>query len=205
MVKAQFSNTYHAVRQRVLRLPSMVIGGMKAQAKRDARNVVKIFRWGIINNRLHLKRLKPDTVNSKERSGMQSPATPLLGVGEADPRTYVNMLEVANVGNRMYSVRPKPGFHYPDPDRPDAEPVKLSVLFDVHEYGTTIANGFGRGIVIRIPPRPALRYAFRRYMAERAKADPAVKVRAAIAKYVREGDAAALARIARKLEPGGGR
>jgi hypothetical protein len=113
------------------------------------------------------------------------------------------MMEVAKVGDRMWVVRPKRGNHHPDPDRPDAKPISLRALFDVHEYGTTISNGFGRGIVIRIPPRPAMRYAYRRYMAERAKQDPALRMRAAIARFIRLGDAAALSRIARKMERAG--
>ena len=79
----------------------------------------------------------------------------------------------------------------------------LSVLFDVHEYGAVITNGFGRGIYIRIPPRPALRYAYRKYMAAKAKNDPSPQIGKAIVAAVQHGDQDAIARIAKKLERGG--
>jgi hypothetical protein len=199
MVKPKFSPNYWAVRKRIQRLPRLVIGQMKAKAKHDAQRVIEVFQDGISQQNLRLQRLKPATIKKKAERGWMQPTTPLYGIGFDDSNTYVNMLEVVNVGDRKWAVRPKKGLHRIDPDEPQKKRIPLKVLFDVHEYGATITNGFGRGIFIRIPPRPALRYSYRRYMAMRMKEDPSVKVRVAIAKYVQEGDASALARIEKKL------
>lgn len=198
LVKPIFSKGYKAVHSRMQRLPKLTIGMLKTAAKRDAQGVIDLFKDGIENSTLRLRKLKPRTVDEKARKGYQLPGTPLYGVGLDDPKTYINMLEVRNVGNRQYEVLPKKGFHHQEPDD-TRTPIKLKDLFDVHEYGTVIANGFGMGILIRIPARPALRYAYRLYMRLRAKADPALAVRVAIAKYIREGDVQALARIQKKM------
>ena len=202
IVKPIFSKNYWAVQKRVQRLPQLGIGMMKASAKRDAKGVIKEFRDGIKNQTLRLRKLKPATVDRKGAKGWKQPGTPLYGIGFDDPKTYVNMLEVVNRGNRMFVVQPKKGLHRSDPSEPGKKRMELKDLFDVHEYGTVISNGFGRGIMIRIPPRPALRYAFRLYMRKRMKADPTIAVRVAIAKYIKLGDEQALKRISKKMALG---
>ena len=204
MVKAKFSQNYWAVRKRIQRLPRLMIKQMKAHARKDAQGVIDEFREGIKNDSLKLRRLKPSTIASKERYGLNQPGTPLYGLGLDDKRSYINMLHIRNEGNRLFVVRPKAGYHHgkKKPGDSPKKQIKLKDLFDVHEHGTVIANAFGRGIVVRIHPRPALRYAFRNYMRKRAKADPTTAVRAAIAKYVRAGDQEGLNRIMKKLEKG---
>jgi len=204
MVKAKFSKHYEAVKTRVRRLPKLMISQMKAHARRDANGVIKEFRDGISNDALMLRRLRPLTIESKARRALESPETPLYGLGMEDRRSYVNMLHVKKVGDRMYVVRPKPGYHHGKrwPGDQAKKQIKLKDLFDVHEYGAVINNAFGRGIVVRIPPRPALRFAYKKYIRRRARQDPAVAVRVAIAKYVRMGDAVALKRIEAKLAKG---
>ncbi len=206
MIKAKFSTNYWAVQSRIRRLPRLMIKQMRAHARRDARAVIQEFRRGIAEDSLRLRRLRPKTIERKEGKGFEQPDTPLYGLGFADKRSYVNMLHVVHVGQRMFVVRPKAGYHhgkrYPgDPD-PKPKTIKLKDLFDVHEYGTIIHNAFGRGLTVRIPPRPALRFAYRRYLRRRAKEDPAAAVRAAIAKYIQAGDTEALIRIHKKMERG---
>lgn len=202
LVKPIFSQNYWAVQKRVQRLPRVLIGKLKAAAKTDAQNVITVFQQGIETRSLHLQALRPRTIEEKERKGFLLPLHPLYGVGLEDERSYINMLEVVNKGDRMWVVQPKKGYHHKDPDHPEKRELLLKDLFDVHEYGTVITNGFGKGIFIRIPPRPALRYAYRKYMAAKAKEDPSVKVRAAIAQHVQDGDRQALARISAKLAKG---
>ncbi len=204
MVKAKFSKNYHAVNSRVRRLPKLMIKQMEAHALRDANGVIKEFRDGISNDGLMLKRLRPLTIESKTRRGLEAPETPLYAMGLGDSRSYANMLHVKKVGDRMYVVRPKPGYHHGKrwPGDQAKKQIKLKDLFDVHEYGAVINNAFGRGLIVRIPPRPALRFAYRKYIRRRARQDPAVAVRVAIAKYVRMGDKVALQRIEPKLAKG---
>jgi len=185
-----------AIRQRIHRLPKLSIGMMEARAKKDAKAVERGFREGIQADLLHLRRLKPGTIAAKEREGMISPSTPLFGLGPEDERAYSEMMQVKKVGNRMWVVKPKPGKHH-------SSELTLRQLFDVHEYGCTITNGFGRGILIRIPPRSAMRTAYRGYIRQMSKLDPSMKVRTAMAKFIQNGDKAALDRIHKKYVAGG--
>lgn len=204
MVKAKFSKHYEAVRSRVRRLPKLMIKQMEAHARKDANAVIKEFRDGISNDGLMLRRLRPLTIESKTRRGLGEPTFPLYALGLGNSRSYVNMLHVKKVGDRMYVVRPRPGYHHGKrwPGDQAKKQIKLKDLFDVHEYGAVINNAFGRGIVVRIPPRPALRFAYKKYIRRRAREDPAVAVRVAIAKYIRAGDTVALKRIEAKLAKG---
>ena len=59
VVKPIFSQRYWAVRKRIQRLPQLMIGQMKVAAKKDAAGVIATFRFGIINDSLRLKKLKP--------------------------------------------------------------------------------------------------------------------------------------------------
>jgi hypothetical protein len=202
VVRAKFSPRYWAVRKRIQRLPVLTIGMLKAHAKRDAKGIIKYFQDGLKDKTLRLKPLRPATVKAKKKKGWALPRNPLYGIGLDNPRTYINMLEVIDKGNRAWVVKPKRGLHRQDPDDPKKKRLTLKQLFDIHEYGVNISNGFGRGIPIRIPARPALRYAYRKYMAQRSKDDPTLAIRNAIAKYVEKGNVEALARIKKKLERG---
>lgn len=206
MVSARLSRNMRAVETRIKRLPSIMIDQMKARAKKDAMAVIENFQTGIKENLLRLEPLKQSTVKKKQAAGLENSMSPLYGLGFDDPNSYVNCLEVKLVGNRLWAVRPREDWHHGKGYDEGATPeprIRLRDLFDVHEHGAVINNAFGKaGVVVRIPPRPALRYAYKAYMAERAKADPAVKVRAAIAKHVQDGDRAALARISAKLAAG---
>lgn len=204
MVTARFSQNKRAIEERIHRLPTLMIDQMKARAKRDATAVVENFKTGISEDKLKLERLKPGTVKSKAGRALEHPDHPLYGLGYDEPDSYVNALEVVNVGERLWAVRPREAWHHgkSEPEDQREQKIRLKDLFNVHEYGAMITNAFGRGITVRIPPRPALRYAYRAYMAERAKADPSVKMRAAIAKHVQTGNRAALDQIRAKLARG---
>lgn len=73
--------------------------------------------------------------------------------------------------------------------------LRLSDLFVVHEFGATINTGTA---TIRIPPRPALREAFRVWMRGRKRGEPAAEVRRAITAIVRDGDHSAHRRIVKR-------
>ncbi len=188
------SQTPTAIQQRISRLPRLVIALMEARAKKDAVGFERTFREGIQGNLLRLKPLKPATVAAKERQGFSWPEYPLVGEGADDERSYSNMMQIKKLNDR-WVVKPRAGMHH-------GGTISLKDLFDVHEYGATIVNGFGKGILIRIPPRSAARQAFRGYMRQRVAKDPSSKVRAAIARFVQEGDAATLERIRRKYAEG---
>jgi len=207
MISVKYSASKKAVEARIHRLPQMMIGQMKAHALHDAKSVIENFKYGISNRLFRLKSLKPTTIASKVARGFEKPDVPLYGLGEEERDSYINCLHVRNIGNRLYSVEPRNDWHHGKRTADDSpeHKIRLKDLFDVHEYGTVINNAFGRkGLMVRVPPRPALRYAYKAYMAYKKKTDPEFAVRIAIAKYVRSGDREALARIARKLEKGFG-
>jgi len=200
MVKAKFSMNYRAIQARIRRLPKILTDRLEGYAKRDAVGVVREFQQGLEERSLRLKPLEPSTVQRKAALGLEHPDHPLWGLGLEERRSYVNMMEVKRVG-KAWIVRPKNRFHHGKrkPGDPGERKIRLRDLFDVHEYGATVIGAFGhKGQVVRVPARPAFRYAYRRYMAGRASRDPAGEVKQAIVRYVQTGDRKALARIEAK-------
>lgn len=202
-MKGPWSVSKSAVASRIRRLPKLMSDYAETSARRDAEALVKDFHDGIMKNRLGLVPLQDATVSRKSAMGFESPDSPLYGLGDEFMQgTYANMMEVRKDSSAMrYVVAPRDGYHYEVLDGDGGRrivrgKIKLRKLFLIHEYGCTISNGFGRGIVIRIPPRPAFRYAYDRLMNRKRRADPSGDVRKAIGRYVRAGDAAALRKIA---------
>lgn len=196
MIGFKYSKNYKAAGSRIHRLPKLVGPKMDTYIKKRAERLVELFHDGIKQRKLRLKPLTENTIKRKERLGYSEPETPLYGVGDDDPRhTYANMMKIRRrlKGTQIrYTVAPSNAKHH-------GSKLRLRQLFVVHEYGTTINNAFGvSGRVVRIPPRPAFRYAYRRLMAEMARQDPVPKVRAAMAKLVKTGDQAALKKIAER-------
>ena len=186
MVRAQFSQSYEAVRSRIRRLPELYQESLEALQKRDADRLVELFRDGILQGQLRLTPLSPVTVTEKTRKGYSYPTRPLVGKGASDLNSYANMMVVTEERRgrgKRWIVTPK------DEDHHEAD-LSLEALFRIHEFGATIHSASGPPI--RIPPRPAFRYAFRRLMRERARRDDSQAVQEAIARYVRRGDRRAL-------------
>lgn len=189
MIKA-YSATIDAIRKRIKRLPELVGGALNATNRGDAVGVIKAYQEGIRENRLGLYPLKPATIRQKARDDMSQPEVPLYGLGDDEDRTLINAvrLKETKTGWKVALSKKK---HW-------KSELTLADLFVVHEYGTVIANGFGKGITIRIPPRPAFRYALRRYMTERAERDPAQEVQEAIMRWLNRVDDSAIRRMERR-------
>jgi hypothetical protein len=200
MVKAR-SMTLNAIRKRIDSLPELLSTTVENVAKRRAELLVENFHDGIIGDKFGLYQLEPDTVARKDALGMQSPDTPLYGLGDDAEDTYANMLEARRDGpGKRYVVGARDAYH--QVLRPDGtvarSRLKLAKLLAIHEHGCTIMNGFGRGITIRLKPRPALRCAYRKTMAQLKREEPAAEVRSAIARLVKSGDDSAMREIARR-------
>ncbi len=177
MVKVRFSQNYWAKRKRIQRLPKLLAGIADTTTKKDAIGLIRVFREGIKNNSFRLKSLQPATVARKRSRGLPKPKTPLYAFGELEDKSYINMMRIRRL-KKGYRVAQSWAKHH------ESE-LKLKDLFIVHEYGTVIIKK--DGTVIRIPPRPAFSYAFRRYMAQRKKADETMEVRRAITRFVQTG------------------
>ena len=188
MVTSNLSMKAAAVRSRIQRLPHIVEGIPEYRAKRLAKKTIQVFHDGIKRNRFALEPLKEATVSAKEAAGYDKPGTPLYALGDRGTDTYANMLEVVKLEARRWVVQPREGYH--EKRLKDGSIVHsnltLKKLYEVHEFGASIDNG---KTIIVIPPRPALHIAYRRVLKITGKADPAVAVRTAIARFVKIGNA----------------
>jgi len=192
-MRPRYSTNWRAAESRIRRLPVLVAKGADSLIKKRASDLVKYFHDGIKGGTFRLKPLTTASIAAKQSRGYEQPQTALYGLGDEDPkRTYANMMEVkkSTSGRKItYTVRPSSRKHH-------SSKLRLRDLFVVHEYGAIINNAFGvAGMVVRIPPRPAFRYAYRKLMREIASQDPSKTVKQACVRYVRRGDSEALRTI----------
>jgi len=191
MIRAKFSQSYYAKRARIARLPKLYAAAAEAGARYMAEELVRNFHDGIVDDTLGLEPLRPRTVSRKDALGYDDPEAPLFGMGDAESeRSYANMMRISKEGTK-FVVKPSRALHW-------SKKVPLRTMFRVHEYGATISNGFGAGVLIRIPPRPAFRYAYAKLMRRLERRDPAAEVRAAARKFVKDGDEAAFRKIEKR-------
>lgn len=187
-VKFNLSKNFEAVRSRIRRLPRLVNNAFDSSTKKDVENVIKEYKKGIKRNNFNLEPLKAATVMQKRGKGLPKPTTPLYGKGELEDNSLINALAYRKIKNgyRLYRRRAK---HY-EADLP------LNVLLAIHEQGALIKNGFGRGILIRIPPRPVVDKAIIRVLQKKKKGEPTSKVRKAINQLINTGKDSLLKKLA---------
>ena len=174
-----YSSNYHAKMKRIQRLPRRMDGFFTTSAKKDAVGLIDTFRDGIIKDDFGLEPLKPSTVKSK--AGMPKPTTPLFGLGDTiEKKSYLNMLRIRKI-KRGFKVFPSWAKHH-------TSKLQLRWLFIIHEYGAIIRqNRGGKIVLIRIPPRPAFRKSYDRYMGSKSKREPTDKVSKAIIQLIKTG------------------
>jgi hypothetical protein len=153
---------------------------MDSNILRDVRNVIEEFQKGIKRNNFGIVPLQPMTIIKKKKQGMPKPTTPLYGRGESEKNSLINALAIRKIKNgyRLYRRRAK---HW-------KADLPLNVLLAIHENGAIIENGFGLGILIRIPPRPVVDLAIRRMLKKKKKGDPSFRIRKAINQLLNEND-----------------
>jgi len=180
-VTFKYSSTVNAIQKRLARLPKLVRGAVDTSLKRDSQNMIRAFQDGIEKNNFSLEPLKAATIRQKIRKGYRLPKSPLYGKGYGAKNSLINALGIRKIkgGYRVYRRR---AMHY-------EAGIPLNMLLAIHEQGATITNGFGRGILIRIPPRPVVGKAFARTMRERRNREPSRKIRMAINLLIRTGRA----------------
>jgi hypothetical protein len=172
-----FSSNWTAVRQRIRRLPRLVEGVADAQRKRDAHELVTLWRSGIRDRKLHLLPLVPATIRKKIWSDYAKPRTPLYGLGLDGPRTYIKGMRVFKTKNG-YRVQMIDGKHH-------KSNLTLKSLFIVHEYGTTINKK--NGGTFRIPSRPAMQRSYEALLRSIARRDPQEELVKATEEFIRTG------------------
>ena len=171
MIKPKFSDTYNAKMKRIRRLPKLV----------------KQAADGIRKNNFKLAKLDPKTVQAKRRQGFSKPNTPLYGAGDSGTNTYINMFFIKKIKNG-YRIIARWALHH------DAG-IPLKVLFFIHENGAIINTGKA---LIRIPPRPAFRKAFARYLRRKIKGETSKDVKEAIQETIKTGKTTKFRRVGKK-------
>jgi hypothetical protein len=127
-----------------------------ASAKRHTKKLKETIIKGIKKQNLVTPRLSPATVAKKRRDGMPAPNAPLYGIGD-----LVNSLRSFKIKNG-YRLAPS-GEHHSG--------MSAQRLWQIHEYGATVENGFGKGIFIKIPARFPMRRGIERYKRSVEKRD----------------------------------
>jgi hypothetical protein len=179
MVKAKFSSKYFAMIKRLQRLPKFVGDMAETVTRKDAEGLVEEYKKGIRDNTFNLEPLKPNTIKAKKRQGYSRPYTPLYGKGNNVKNSLINIFKIKKIpkGYKVYMSRAK---HH-------KAGISLRWLFRIHEEGAIIKNGFGKGIYIRIPPRPTRKKAFDRFLAKRQRGGIIKKVIKGIMNFIKTG------------------
>lgn len=180
MLKAsvKFFNKWYDLQKRIRFMPKIVERLANAKTHADAESMVKTFHDGIKQNSFHLKKLKDGTIQRKRYLGYKEPDIPLYGMGDAKKKnSYMNMLRIKKIKN---------GFRvFPGKEKHWDSSLTLEALQKIHEHGIIIKRG---NSLIRIPPRPAMSYAFKAVHKGRTMKEVLSRMRAVIRMYIRKGD-----------------
>ena len=184
MMKVKYSDSYSAKMKRIQRLPKKQGPAISGLTKRDILQIDQIFHDGIKEDTFHLERLAELTIEGKERKGLPKPTAPLHGVGdESDDRSYMNMMVVTKLAN-AWKLSPSRKMHH-------SGKLLLKDLFEIHEHGATIRRKTKKGsVLIKIPPRPALMLAYKRWLIKKRKdkKEHSKEVRTALSAMINDGN-----------------
>lgn len=162
-VKTNIQKQAAAIKQRIRRLPKLVNKSMDSAIKKDVVSMIHEFQEGIRRNNFDLERLKAATIKAKVKKGYDRPRSPLYGAGDSEKNSLINALAIRKIKNGWRIYRRTAKHHEAD--------LPLNVLLSIHEHGALIANGFGKGIFIRIPPRPVVDKAIIRALEKKKKVE----------------------------------
>jgi len=120
-----------------------------ASARKHANGAKKEIQDGLKSMNLVTPPLKSRTIRAKARKGYSQPSAPLLATQQLSLSLTVRKLPSGG-----YRLAPH-GQH--------AGGISNQALFQIHEYGAKITDGFGKGISITIPARFPFRAGVNRY------------------------------------------
>lgn len=175
-----YSNNAKAKAKRIERLPKYYGNMMMGAIKSNMLGMIETFHDGIKSNDFGLVELKPKTIDRKTKQGFELPMVPLYGKGDDRKRdSYVNMLRITKVING-WKLYISTAMHW-------SQKIALYDLFIIHEYGCQIQRG---ETTIRIPPRPAFKLAYQKWMSKRGKdkRETSRNVKEAIRAYIETAD-----------------
>lgn len=187
----KFDQNYKTLEKAVKKLPKFGETSVELYTKASANQFLKFLKVSIKGKKLRLARLK-----------LRPGGTPLY-----DSDEMVESLEVKKQRRGLYSVAPKDGTH--------SGGLSYKHLWTIHEYGTTIKVtekmrwwwlfNYGKKLkknVLRIPPRPAIRRAWRRFLMSATLRDERDKaLEKSVNSLIRKADAQAteLKKLAAKV------
>jgi hypothetical protein len=148
-----------SIAQRIRFFPKRVKGVSLSASKAHLSGVLSTIKDGLLSSNLVTPPLRPITLEMKKKQGKPRIKTPLVGWGLQKVDSMINGLKVKKVNGKI-RLTPS-GTHY------SGKPQAL--IWSVHEYGAIVTNGFGKGILIRIPPRFPIRRGVQRYLRSQAK------------------------------------
>lgn len=178
-VTVKYSNAYKDKLKRMKHLPKLSGHVISAGTMRTAMLIIKYFQQGIRTSSFNLQALKEMTIEGKKSAGFDKPETPLFGKGDRRKKdTYINCLRIKKLKNEViiYVSKAK---HW-------SGGITLYDLFIVHEFGALIKRG---DTIIRIPKRPALFLAYKKYLGGRRadKRETSKQVRRVMIDYIHGG------------------
>lgn len=186
----QFSTNWHAVKQRIRKIPKIAEGTADMQRSRDADELIAIWRNGLINNSFALTPLKPETRARKTRLGYRYPSSPLYGLGLEGTKTYIKGMRKFKT-KHGYTVHMIHGKHH-------KSKLPLNALFIVHEYGADIKTTSGK--IIHIPARPAMQKSYARLLNRLKAKDPSLEFSLAVNEYIKTGRTALIKKIEQRAK-----
>ena len=182
-VQVKYSKNYWAVRKRIQRLPKAFPDYLKAVVKKDIIEINKLFHDGIKFDRLGLEELKENTIYNKMSKNYSKPKSPLYGAGDDEtPKSYSSMMNIIKLKNAWKLVPSRRKHHSGN--------LSLKQLFEIHENGATIKRETKKGVrFIKIPPRPALLFAYQKWLGQKRKSkkEPSKEVKKALLEYIKTG------------------
>jgi hypothetical protein len=186
-----FSSEYKKKMGRLKDLPRMSNLALLGARKKDIMEINKIFQEGISKNKFNLEKLAHVTILNKTKKGYDRPRTPLYGKGEKSKDSFMNMMLIRKLKNG-WKLYPSWRKHW-------SGNIKLVDLFKIHERGAKIKRGNG---ITQIPPRPALRMAYRAFQSlEKRRADNfKTKIKEAIRAYINKGDKSKLNKLIKLMD-----
>lgn len=164
------------LQRKIKNLPRKMDESIQTGTKYHADGFIKVLWNGLRTNSLVSPKLKQSTISIKTKQGKPYIHTPLVGMGDHDKKSMVNGLRPKKTKTGIKIV--PQGKHYSGVDQ--------KLIWNVHENGATIKNGFGKGIIIKIPARHPLREALRKYLGSKEKTEANKKVKKEILRIIKE-------------------
>lgn len=198
----RLNKPFYDKKGRLQKVPGLMDQVRNVDGRRFAAQYILEYQDGLRRRRLRLKPLAKGTLASKKRMAFRYPRSPLVAMGDEDRDALINAMEiravkVKSVGRTVFLIGPSRRLHHRPVEATESGGHRLAragkkgpplyKLLAWHERGIVIRNGFGRGIRIVIPPRPAARNAWKVTKAKLSALKRGMQVKMAVGEVVMRG------------------